>query len=47
MKGFIVCDMQKRLCEFYKANLGLKSYLIYNEITEVLEILLKKGIKNG
>ena len=45
MKGFIVCDMQNRLCEFYKANLGLKSHLIYNEITEVLEILLKKRSK--
>jgi len=42
LKGFLVCDMKKRNCEVFKANLGLKTHLIYNEITEILEILLKK-----
>ncbi len=47
MKGFVVCNMQDRTCKLYNANLGLKTHLIYNEITEVLEILLKKEAKNG
>jgi len=47
LKGFVVCNMQDRSCKLYNANLGLKTHLIYNEITEVLEILLKKEAKNG
>ena len=45
MKGFVTCNMQTRVCKYNKANLGLKTHLIYNEITEILEILLKEKTK--
>lgn len=45
IKGFVVCDMQTRICKYNKANLSLKTHLLYNEITEILEILLKEKTK--
>jgi len=46
LKGFMVCDIISRRCEAFNANLGLKTHLLYNEITEILEILFKKQTIN-
>lgn len=40
--GFVVCNMINRSCEIHKTNLGLKAHLLYNNITEIIEICLTK-----
>ena len=45
MQGFVVCNTNTRKCNYIKANLGLKTHLLFYEITEILEILFKKSYK--
>lgn len=44
-KGFVNLDFQKQKCEYYRANLGLKTHLLYNELTEILSVMFKKFSK--